>query len=45
VTQRIRPTLKRIDAVHPRLGRHLLSGVRTGTFCVYDPEEPVRWQL
>jgi predicted ATPase len=45
VTQRIRSTMKRIDTVHPRLGRHLHSAVRTGTFCEYRPEEPVDWQL
>ncbi len=45
VTQRVRATIRRIDAVHPRLGRHLRAAVRTGTFCSYTPEEPVRWQL
>jgi len=45
VTQRIRSTLRRIEAVHPKLGRHLQRAVRTGAFCVYSPEEPVRWEL
>ncbi|HET9611827.1 MAG TPA: hypothetical protein VFP06_19595 [Acidimicrobiales bacterium] len=45
VTQRVRATIRRIDGVHPRLGRHLRAAVRTGTFCSYAPEEPVRWQL
>jgi hypothetical protein len=45
VTQRVRTAIKRIDDVHPRLGRHLANAVRTGTFCSYRPEEPVRWQL
>ena len=45
VTQRIRATIRRIDAVHPRLGRHLRASIRTGTFCSYIPEEPVRWRL
>jgi hypothetical protein len=45
VTQRVRATIRRIDGVHPRLGRHLRAAVRTGTFCSYTPEEPVRWQL
>lgn len=44
VTQRIRSTIRRIEAVHPRLGRHLQAAIRTGTFCAYEPEEPVRWQ-
>jgi predicted ATPase len=45
VTQRVRATIRRIDDVHPRLGRHLRASVRTGTFCSYLPEEPVHWQL
>ncbi|HEX6421675.1 MAG TPA: hypothetical protein VFZ77_24445 [Acidimicrobiales bacterium] len=45
VTQRVRTTIRRLEAVHPVLGRHLRSAVRTGTFCSYAPEEPVRWQL
>jgi tetratricopeptide (TPR) repeat protein len=44
VTQRIRSTIKRIDAVHPRLGRHLRASIRTGTYCAYEPEDPVSWQ-
>jgi predicted ATPase len=44
VTQRVRATIKRLDAAHPRLGRHLRASIRTGTFCAYDPEEPVRWE-
>lgn len=42
---RIRDALRRIDAVHPDLARHLRHGVRTGTFCRYAPETPVRWEL
>jgi hypothetical protein len=45
VTWRIRAALRRIDAVHPQLARHLRRSVRTGTFCSYDPEEPVDWLL
>jgi hypothetical protein len=45
VTWRIRAALRRIDAVHPQLARHLLRSVRTGTFCSYEPEEPVDWRL
>ncbi|HSK60102.1 MAG TPA: hypothetical protein VK935_13735 [Actinomycetospora sp.] len=33
VTWRIRAALRRIEGVHPRLGRHLRSAVRTGTWC------------
>jgi predicted ATPase len=45
VTQRVRATIRRIETVEPRLGRHLQASVRTGTYCSYRPEEPVRWQL
>jgi TolB-like protein/tetratricopeptide (TPR) repeat protein len=43
VTWRIRNAIKKIGATHPRLGRHLEHAVRTGTFCVYEPETPVAW--
>jgi tetratricopeptide (TPR) repeat protein len=43
VTWRIRDALARIEAVHPELGQHLRSSVRTGTFCVYTPNEPIDW--
>ena len=43
VTWRIRDAMARIDAAHPELGSHLRRSVRTGTFCVYDPAEPVDW--
>jgi hypothetical protein len=45
VTWRIRSAIKRIGAVHPRLARHLRNAVRTGTFCVYQPESPIDWTL
>jgi hypothetical protein len=43
VTWRIRDALARIEAVHPELGQHLRRSVRTGTFCVYAPNDPVDW--
>jgi hypothetical protein len=43
VTARIRDAIRRIGAEHPDLGRHLSRSVRTGTFCTYDPDQPVRW--
>jgi hypothetical protein len=43
VTWRIRSGIKKIAKAHPRLGRHLENAVRTGTFCVYQPEAPVEW--
>jgi hypothetical protein len=45
VTWRIRSAIKKIAATHPRLGRHLDNAVRTGHFCVYEPEHPIAWLL
>ncbi|MBW0091333.1 hypothetical protein I4I73_18625 [Pseudonocardia sp. KRD-184] len=45
VTQRIRAALRRIDDVHPALGRHLRPAVRTGTWCCYGPEHDVGWEV
>jgi hypothetical protein len=44
VTARVRDAIRRIDAVHPALGRHLANSVRTGAFCSYRPEQPTIWQ-
>jgi hypothetical protein len=43
VTARIKDAIRRIGDAHPQLGRHLTGSVRTGTFCSYEPEQPVRW--
>jgi hypothetical protein len=45
VTWRIRSAIKKVAAAHPRLGRHLDNAVRTGHFCVYQPEAPIDWLL
>jgi hypothetical protein len=45
VTARIRDAIRRIGGAHPELGRHLARSVRTGTFCVYEPDQPARWSL
>ena len=45
VTRRIRDAIAAVERAHPELGRHLRSAVRTGTYCVYDPERPVAWSL
>ena len=45
VTARIRDSIRRIDAAHPPLGRHLSAAIRTGTLCSYEPEHPVTWLL
>ncbi len=43
VTARIKDAIRRIAEVHPDLGRHLARSVRTGTFCVYEPDQPTIW--
>jgi len=45
VTWRIRHALRRIEAAHPALGRHLANSIRTGTFCRYRPEHVVAWSF
>jgi predicted ATPase len=45
VTWRIRSAVSKVQAAHPELGAHLRSSVRTGTFCSYQPERPLRWSL
>jgi hypothetical protein len=45
VTWRIRHALRRIEAAHPALGRHLANSIRTGTFCRYSPEHVVAWSF
>ncbi|MEU6255006.1 AAA family ATPase [Streptomyces sp. NPDC047043] len=45
VTARIRAAVRRIAEVHPELGRHLETSVRTGTLCLYQPEQPPPWNL
>jgi hypothetical protein len=45
VRSRIRDAMRRIEAAHPALGRHLSRSIRTGTFCVYQPDQPVDWEL
>jgi TolB-like protein len=45
VTWRIRNTIKKIAEAHPALGRHLEASIRTGAFCAYQPETPVRWTV
>jgi tetratricopeptide (TPR) repeat protein len=46
VTNRIRNTLKKIEAVHPALARHLQGAVATGSACVYRANaEAPQWHL
>lgn len=43
VTWRIRNAIQKIEKVHPMLGKHLAAAVKTGIFCSYVPEKPVKW--
>jgi hypothetical protein len=47
VTRAIRATLKRIAGYDATLGHELQRTVRTGTFCVYepDPQQPLTWHI
>ncbi len=45
VALRIRIALDRIDEVLPAMAHHLRRAVRTGTFCLYEPEQPLRWKM
>jgi hypothetical protein len=43
VTWRIRNSIQKIEKVHPILAKHLSASIKTGLFCAYNPEKPVRW--
>ncbi len=45
VTSRIRASIARIAEQHAPLARHLESSMRLGTFCSYEPELPVAWDI
>ena len=45
VTWRIRHAVRKVEALHPALGRHLAFSIRTGSFCVYRPEQDVHWSF
>lgn len=45
VRARLRDAIRRVEATHPDLGRHLDRAVRTGTFCAYDPEVRIEWNV
>ncbi|MDD9947005.1 MAG: hypothetical protein OXU20_38535 [Myxococcales bacterium] len=45
VTWRIRSALKKIEEAHEPLAEHLKATLRTGSFCCYDPQEPIDWKL
>jgi hypothetical protein len=43
VYNRVRDAIAAVDAQLPALGRHLARSIRTGTYCSYRPDRPVRW--
>lgn len=45
VTLRIKSAIQKIENVHPSLAKHLQNNIKTGTFCAYSPENPVKWNL
>lgn len=45
VTWRIRNAIQKIEKSHPALGRHFANSIKTGLFCSYSPEKPVKWVL
>ncbi|HUP70071.1 MAG TPA: AAA family ATPase [Acidimicrobiales bacterium] len=45
VTARLRDTISRIEAALPELGSHLDRSIVTGTYCRYQPAEPLTWNL
>ena len=45
VAWRVRSALAKLEAEHAVLARHLRNAVRMGTWCAYEPETPVRWEL
>jgi tetratricopeptide (TPR) repeat protein len=45
VALRIRIALDAMEEALPALARHLRRSIRTGTFCLYEPERPERWKM
>jgi hypothetical protein len=47
VTKAVRATVKRIGEMDPELGEELVSTIRTGTFCSYEPDRrrPISWTV
>jgi predicted ATPase len=45
VTYRVRAAIRKLDQLHPELGRHLTNSVRTGTWCCYRPETDISWTI
>ena len=45
VRNNISSAMKAIQGEDMTLWRHLRGAIRTGTFCSYDPEQPVTWKF
>jgi hypothetical protein len=45
VTQRVRSTIRRLERLHPELGRHLRASITTGFYCSYQPEHATTWRV
>jgi TolB-like protein/tetratricopeptide (TPR) repeat protein len=45
VTWRIRHIIQKIGKHHPAFGKHLNASIKTGLFCSYRPEKPMKWTL
>jgi tetratricopeptide (TPR) repeat protein len=43
VTWRIRHAIKKLEAAHPALFKHLRHSIKTGVFCSYSPEKETHW--
>ena len=46
VSKGVRAAITRLGKANPALGRHLEATVRTGTYCIYqpDPRVPISWE-
>ncbi len=45
VTLRIRDSIKKMNANHPQLSKHLENSIKTGIYCSYSPEHYVDWEI
>ena len=43
ITWRIRSAISKIEKASPGMGKHLSNSIKTGTFCVYSPEQTTAW--
>jgi hypothetical protein len=45
VTLRIKSAIQKIENVHPSLAKHFQNNIKTGTFCIYSPENYTQWDI